>query len=329
VTLPPPATLDRRALGRSDVAVTRFVLGGAPLGGLFAPIDDAEAQATLTAAWDGGVRAFDTAPHYGVGLSETRMGRFLAGARRPEAVLVTKVGRLLVPTDDDVDGEDQFFSTPQMRRVLDYSRDGTRRSVEESCARLGMDRVDVALVHDPDDHFAQALDEALPALLELRAQGVVRAVGVGMNQASMLARFVRESDLDCVLVAGRWTLLDRSAGDELLPLCAERGVGVLVAGVLNSGILADPRPGATYDYRPAPAPLVEQARRLQRTCERHGVSLRTAALQYPLRHPAVTAVVVGARTPAEVETDLADLNAPLPEALWTALAHGADAATPA
>ena len=193
------------------------------------------------------------------------------------------------------------------------------RSVADSCARLGVDRLDVVFVHDPDEHFAEALSHALPALTDLRAEGVVGAVGVAMNQAAMLARFVREADLDCVLVAGRWTLLDRRAGEELLPLCLERGVGVLVGGVLNSGILAGPGPGATFDYSPASAEVLARAGRMEKTCAAYGVALRTAALQFPLRHPAVSAIVVGARSPEEVTDDVADLGRELPPELWADL----------
>lgn len=309
-------------LGRSQVCVTRFMFGGAPIAGLFAPLSEEAARATLEAAWRIGIRAYDTAPHYGAGLSESRLGAFFATRPRQEVVVATKVGRLLVPTDEDVEGAESFYGTPKMRRERDYSRAGALRSVTESCARLGLDHLDIVFVHDPDDHFGQALDETLPALTELRAQGIVGAVGVAMNQAAMLARFVREADIDCVLVAGRWSLLDRSSGDELLPTCLERGVGVIVGGVLNSGVLADPRPGATYDYSPARLEILDRVERLQAACARYDVPLRAAALQFPLRHPAVSAVVVGARSPEEVVVDVTDLDQELPPELWAEL--GAD-----
>jgi aryl-alcohol dehydrogenase-like predicted oxidoreductase len=322
---PPGAGGDQlgwRRLGLSDVSVTRVVLGGAPLGGLFGPVSDEAARSTLEAAWNAGVRAFDTAPHYGVGLAETRLGSFVSTRSRAEVIISTKVGRLLVVSDDDVEGAEGFYGTPKLRRVRDYSRAGVRRSIQESCSRLGIDRLDIALVHDPDDHFAEAISEALPALCDLRAEGTVGAIGVGMNQAGMLVRFVREAELDCVLVAGRWSLLDRSAGEELLPLCMERQVGVLVGGVFNSGILADARPGALYDYSPAGPELFAAARRLREICTRYGVPLRVAALHFPLRHPAVSAIVVGARSPDEVITDLADLDRTVPDELWAELAAG-------
>jgi D-threo-aldose 1-dehydrogenase len=195
------------------------------------------------------------------------------------------------------------------------------RSFEESLRRLGLERVDVVLIHDPDDHMDAALGEAYPALEELRGRGVVRAIGAGMNQAPALARFVRETDIDCVLLAGRYTLLDRSAAADLLPACVERGVAVIAGGVLNSGILAAPRPGATYDYAPAPPELLERARAIEATCGRHGVPLPAAALQFPLRHPAVAAVLVGARSPAEITEDARLFELPVPDALWDELAR--------
>ncbi|MDR3036569.1 MAG: aldo/keto reductase, partial [Kitasatospora sp.] len=269
-------------LGQSEVRVTRLVFGGAPIGGLFAPVSEADARATLDAAWAAGIRAFDTAPHYGAGLSEQRLGGFLRGLPRAEFTVSTKVGRRLVPADGDVEGVDGFYGTPPLRRVRDYSRDGVRASLEDSLSRLGLDRVDVALIHDPDDHATQALDEAYPALAEFRSAGVVGAVGVGMNQARLLEWFVRRADLDCVLVAGRYTLLDTSAARTLFPECLRRGVGVLAGGVFNSGVLASPRPGATYDYAAADPQIVARARRLAAICARHGLPLPAAALRFTL-----------------------------------------------
>ncbi len=309
----------RRRLGKSDVSVPRFVLGLAPIGGLYAPLSDGEARAALGAAWDHGIRAFDTAPHYGAGLSESRLGSFISAHPRSEMVVSSKVGRLLVPTESDVEGAHGFYGTPRLSRVFDFSGAGVKRSVAESCARLGVDRLDIALVHDPDAHFGEALGQSLPALAELRDEGVVGAIGVAMNDASMLARFVREADIDCIMVAGRWSLLDRSAAAELLPLCAEHEVGVLVAAVFNSGILAMPGPDATFNYEPAPPEVLARARRMQNACMARGVPLRAAALQFPFRHPAVSAVVFGARTDAEVIEDLADLDWEITADLWDEL----------
>ena len=314
------APLPTAPLGSGGLNVTRLVFGGAPIGGLFAPVDEDAALATLQAAWDAGIRAFDTAPHYGVGLSERRIGRFLAGRPRGDYVLSTKVGRLLEPADGDVDGAEGYYGTPRLTRVRDYSRDGVLASLEASLGRLGVDRVDIALIHDPDEHGPEALDGAYPALAGLRAEGVVGAVGVGMNQAEMLEWFLPRADLDCVLVAGRYTLLDTRAAVSLFPECQRRGVSVLAAGVFNSGVLADPGPGATYDYLPAPADVTERARRIGAACARHGVPIGAAALQFVLRHPAVTAAVVGARSPAEIATDAGYLARDVPDALLRELA---------
>jgi D-threo-aldose 1-dehydrogenase len=301
------------ALGRG-VRVTRLALGCAPLAGLYAPVAESDARAAVDAAWDAGIRAFDTAPRYGLGLSERRVGAALRERPPHEFVLSTKVGRLVEPRPGPPDP--QFPDAPELRLRFDFTRDGVLRSLEASLERLGLERVDVALIHDPDDHMEQALREAYPALEELRGQGVVRAIGVGMNQAPALARFVRETDVDCLLVAGRSTLLDRSAEAELLPACLERGVAVIAGGVFNSGILAG---GGTYDYAPAPPQLVERARRLAAICERYGVPLAAAALQFPLRHPAVASVLVGARSAREVSEDVRLFSHPLPDELWDEL----------
>jgi D-threo-aldose 1-dehydrogenase len=296
------------------------VFGGAPIGGLYAPVSDEAAAATLEAAWDSGIRAFDTAPHYGVGLSEQRIGAFLGGRRRADFVVSTKVGRLLVPAAGPVDGADEFYGTPGRTRVLDYTGDGVLRSLEDSLRRLRLDRVDIVLIHDPDDHLAEALESGYPALARLRADGVVGAIGVGVNSAAVAEWFVSRCDLDCVLIAGRYTLLDDSAARSLFPLCLSRGVAVLAAGVFNSGILADPGDGARYDYAPAPADVLARARRIRDICARYEVPAAAAALRYALRHPAVTAAVVGARTPDEIRADAGYLSEPIPESLWADLA---------
>jgi D-threo-aldose 1-dehydrogenase len=298
-------------------AAGRLVFGGAPIGGLYAPVSDEAAAVTLQAAWDAGIRAFDTAPHYGVGLSERRIGDFLAGRRRAEFVVSTKVGRLLVPATGPSEGVENFYGTPALQRVRDYTADGVRRSLEDSLRRLRLDRVDIVLIHDPDEHMTEALDGAYPALARLRADGVVGAVGVGVNSASLAEWFVSRCDLDCVLVAGRYTLLDGSAARSLFPLCRSRGVAVLAGGVFNSGILAG---GDRYDYAPAPPDVLGRARRIAEACARHGVPVAAAALRYVLRQPAVTAAVVGARTPQEIRADAGYLGLPIPDELWAELA---------
>jgi D-threo-aldose 1-dehydrogenase len=277
----------------------RLGLGCAPLGGLYAAVSEEDARATIDAAWDAGIRFFDVAPLYGSGLSERRLGAALADRPRDEYVLSTKVGRLLA------DGE----------IVFDYSRDGVRRSLEQSLGRLRLDRVDVLLIHDPEDHMEQALHEALPAVRELREQGVVRAIGAGMNFPEPLLRLAHEG-VDCVLMAGRYTLLDRS-GSRLLDACGEMGVDVIAAGVFNSGLLAG---GTTFNYRPAPPELQARARAVFDECSRRGVSSIAAALQFPLTHPAVKRVLIGARSPAELREDLDAFATPLDAQTVSAIA---------
>ncbi|WP_371582871.1 aldo/keto reductase [Streptomyces sp. NBC_01314] len=315
-----------RTLGRTDVRVTELSYGAAGIGNLFRPVPDEEAAAAVDAAWDAGIRTFDTAPHYGLGLSERRLGAALRDRPRDSYTVSTKVGRLLVPADGNGEGggagddlANGFAVPATLRRVWDFSADGVRRSLEASLGRLGLDRVDVVLLHDPDDHAEQALDEAYPALEELRGEGVVGAIGVGMNQSALPARFLRETDIDVVLLAGRYTLLEQEGLAELLPEAAARGRSVLIGGVFNSGLLTDPGPGATYDYAPAPEPVLERALRLKAVTERHGVPLRAAALRFPLGHPAVASVLTGARSPAEVRDTVEQARHPVPAALWDEL----------
>ncbi|MFE0444543.1 aldo/keto reductase [Streptomyces sp. PDY-4] len=308
-------------LGESAVRVSTLALGSAGIGNLFTPVTDDEAAQAVDTAWEAGVRYFDTAPHYGLGLSERRLGAALRARPRHEYAVSTKVGRILEPvpsaTGDDLA---HGFAVPAThRRRWDFSARGVRRSIEESLGRLGLDRIDIVYLHDPDDHMEQALEQAYPELERLRAEGAVGAIGAGMNHAGPLARFVRETDIDAVLLAGRYTLLDQSGFAGLLPLAAERGVGVVVGGVLNSGVLADPRPGATFDYVPARPDLLARALDIRAVCERHGVPLRAAALHFPLGAPAVTSVLTGARSAAEVRDAAALLGRPVPDALWAEL----------
>jgi D-threo-aldose 1-dehydrogenase len=308
----------------NGLTLGRLGFGAAQLGNLGHETTDAEAAAAVDAAWDAGIRSFDTAPHYGLGLSETRLGAALAERPRDQYVLSTKVGRLI---EDDPGGvvrpDDEGFAVSGVqRRRWDLTRDGIRRSIDDSLARLGLDRIDIAYLHDPDDRRAQALDEALPALIELRDEGVVRAVGAGMNQSGMLADFVRELPIDIVMLAGRFTLFEQTALDDLLPLAHERGTDVVAAGVYNSGLLSGAvvPDDAWYDYGPAPRPIIQRAREIAAICARHGTDLPTAALQFPLRHPAVRSVVVGMRTARHVRSNNERLDAPLDPELWWALA---------
>jgi len=284
-------------------------------------VTEAQAQETLAEAWAVGIRYFDTAPHYGLGLAEERLGRALHGRLRDEFVVSTKVGRLLEPnpgfTGSELDAEG--FAVPaRLRRRLDYSRDGVLRSLDESLERLDLDRVDLVMVHDPDSHYRQALDEALPTLAGLKAQGVIGAIGVGMNHAGMLVDFIRNAELDAVMIAGRYTLLDQDAGRELLPAAATHRVDVLAAGVFNSGILATPTPAADahYDYATAPAELVEKAQQIAAICATHDVTLPQAALQFSGTHPAVRTVVLSAASAEQVRANAGLLAQPVPTALW-------------
>ncbi|MEV7284854.1 aldo/keto reductase [Streptomyces sp. NPDC093252] len=299
-----------------------LALGTAPLGNLFTEVTDQQAHDTVTAAWHRGVRAFDTAPHYGLGLAETRLGAALRGRPRTAFTVSTKVGRRLAPADGTGDDLAHGFAVPAThRRVWDFSADGIRRTLDASLERLGLDRVDTVYLHDADDHAEQAFREGYPALEKLRAEGVVGAIGAGMNQSALLTRFVRDTDVDVVLCAGRYTLLDQSALTDLLPAARERGVAVVIGGAFNSGLLADPRPGRTYDYTAAPPALLDRALRLKATAERHGITLRAAALAFCAAHPAVTGVLVGARSAAEADDCATQFRTPVPAAFWRELAE--------
>ncbi len=321
-----------RRLGRTGVEVTELGFGGAQIGNLYRRIDDETARRAVLAAWRGGVRYFDTAPHYGLGLSERRLGAALAGLPREEFVLSTKVGRLLVPNDRSTgsDLDSGGFDVPDdLARRYDYSRDGVRRSLDASLGRLGLDRIDIVYVHDPENHLDQAVREAVPALVELREQGVIGAVGAGMNFVGPLLRLVAETDLDAVMLAGRWTLADRS-GEPLLDACLERGVAVVACSPFNSGLLAraEPPDGAFFDYDHAPADVLGFARELAAACRAAGTTLPHAALRFPLRHPAVPTLVTGMRTAGQVAISLEWMRAEPAEQVWASLA-ALDAERPA
>ncbi|OIH97868.1 aldo/keto reductase [Curtobacterium sp. MCBA15_001] len=304
----------------SDVDLDRgpFWFGGAGIGNLLREVTDDQARATVDAAWEVGVRGFDTAPHYGVGLSERRLGDALAGRPRGEYAISTKVGRRLVPGPGDGVDDDGFAVPNDPVRQWDPTADGVRRSLDESLGRLGLDHVDIAYLHDPDVYDLSAgLTQALPALAALRDEGVVRAVGVGSNSVAALTDAVATGLCDVVMLAGRYTLLEQPAA-ELVARCADLGVDVVAVGVYNSGLLSRPLPAAdtTYDYAPAPAQLVERARALAAVCSRHGVTLPEAALAFPRRAPAVRAVAVGAQSAEQVRENAARAAAAVPEALW-------------
>jgi D-threo-aldose 1-dehydrogenase len=313
-------TSAKRVIG-NGCSLPELGLGTAPMGGLYAPVSADDAAATLEAAWERGVRFFDTAPQYGNGLSERHLGTLLATKPRDDFVLATKVGRLLrIPAE--AQGEDAYYKgTPPERPVFDFTHDGVMRSVEESLARLNLSRVDILHIHDPDNHYEEAISGAYKALDSLRTQGVIKAVGAGMNQWQMLTRFAKEGVFDCFLLAGRYTLLDHSALAEFLPLCEAHNIAVFAAGVYNSGILANPRAGAKFNYTDAPAHLIERALQIEAACLRHGVPLRAAAMQFPSGHPAVVSTLIGARTPFELSNNLEMYEATIPQALWGDLAN--------
>jgi D-threo-aldose 1-dehydrogenase len=309
-------------LGRTALTVTALGFGATAIGGMYTEVSDDTAQDTVAAAWSHGLRYFDAAPQYGRGNGEVRLGRGLAGYPRDQYVLSSKVGRLLRadapphPDDYDSTGRPYDAGAPDVATVYDYSRDGVLRSIEESLTRLGTDRLDIVLVHDPDDYVDEALATAFPALIELRDQKVISAIGAGMNQTAALERFARESDPDLFLLAGRYTLLEQTALQSFLPLCAQRGIAVVAGGVFNSGLLADAGPGARYDYDPAPPDLIARARQLAEVCQRHEVPLKAAALQFPLAHPVIAAVLTGARSRAEITENVTLFDLPIPTELW-------------
>ncbi|MFJ1968034.1 aldo/keto reductase [Streptomyces sp. NPDC087903] len=304
-------------LGRTGVDVSPLAFGGAAIGNLFTEVTEERAHEAVATAWQQGIRYFDTAPHYGLGLSERRLGAALREHPRSAYTVSTKVGRRLEPSAAGGDDLANGFAVPAtLRRVWDFSADGVRRTLEASLERLGLDRVDAVYLHDPDDHAEQAFREGYPALEKLRSEGVVGAIGAGMNQAEMLTRFVRDTDVDMVLCAGRYTLLDQRALTDLLPAAEERGTSVVIGGAFNSGLLADPRPGATYNYAPVPPGLLDRALRLNSLAERHGTTLRAAALAFCAAHPAVASVLVGARSAAEVRDCAEQFAASVPAAFW-------------
>ena len=313
------------------LSVTKLGFGGAPLGNLFAAIPEVDAQATLKTAWDQGMRIFDTAPLYGLGLSESRFGRFLGTRPRKSYVLSTKVGRLLEDCPEDQATPDKFIDVPSRRIVYDYSYDGVMRSFEDSLQRLGLERIDVLLCHDvdvfthgnqleADRRAGEFMDGGYRAVTELRDQGVIKALGAGLNEWTVAERLAREGDFDLFLLAGRYTLLEQSALETFLPLCAARGIGILLGGPFNSGILATgAREGARYNYSVAPPEILERVSRIESVCKSHEVALAAAALQFPLAHPSVFSIIPGARSPDEVSRAVETLEAPIPAALWQEL----------
>ncbi|MGW1030415.1 aldo/keto reductase [Streptomyces sp. NPDC002577] len=311
--------MHQRKIQNTCVELTELGFGASVIGNLYrvTPVDDA--RAAVDAAWEAGLRYFDTAPHYGLGLSERRLGAALRGRPRDEYVISSKVGRLLVPNEEPRGVDDEgFVVRDDLRRQWDFSREGVLRSIEDTLERTGLDRLDVVYLHDPDDHWRQAAEEAMPTLAELRDQGVIGAIGAGMNQSAMLARFLRETAADVVMLAGRYTLLDQSALDDVLPAARELGKSVVAVGVFNSGLLSRDRPaeGMRYDYQDAPPALVARARAIAEVCAAHGTTLPAAAIAFPYTDPSIINVTLGMRDPEQVGRNVELHDQQVPDGLW-------------
>ena len=326
-------TLPKRRVGKTKVEVTTIGLGGAPMGGFRATISDAEAVALSDEAYALGVRYFDTSPYYGYGRSELRMGAALREKKREEFVISTKIGRIMhaMKPGEPKPADFRDNGLPGFAPVYDYTYDGVMRSLEHSYLRLGLSKIDIALVHDVDfwttrdrdvlnQRFKTVMDSGFKALDELRKAGIVSAIGVGINEADTSLRFIQAGDFDCMLLAGRYTLLEQGALEAFLPECTKRGVSVILGGPYNSGILTGGvKDNATHDYTQAPRELIEKARKIEAVCRRHGVELGAAAMQFPLFHPAFCAVIPGALSVTEVKQNVARLSAKIPVELWSEL----------
>ena len=320
-----------RPLGRTRLRVTQLGFGAGPIAATRDPVTERDAFDTVTAAYQAGVRYFDTSPYYGYGRSELRLGSALRDRKRAELVISSKIGRWMTPKPDELDVPGWRTGSISFMPTFDYSYDGVHRSLEQTLLRLGMNRVDILYVHDVDfwttrdrdlldQRFREVMTGAHRALVGLRAAGVIGAFGLGLNEADTAARFVRAGDFDCVLLAGRYTLLEQGALDDFMPLCEERGVGVVIGAPLNSGVLATgPVQGSRYDYLPPPAAVAERVRRIAEICARHGVPLPAAALQFPLAHPAVASVIPGVINTTQMRANLDLFRQPIPADLWAEL----------
>lgn len=311
----------KRAVVGTPLELTEIGFGAASIGNLYSATSDEDAQAAVQAAWESGIRYFDTAPHYGLGLSERRLGAALSGHPRDEYVISTKVGRLIVPREDPLEWDDDGFAVPgDLGRQWDFSRDGILRSVEASLQRTGLDRFDILYLHDPDrSGIPDAASMGARTLIELRDAGVVTAVGIGSNDARAVAELFRAADIDVAMLAGRCTLLDHGAYDDVLDAAGDRSI--VAVGIFNSGLLSRPRPapGATFDYAPASEQMLAKAVRLADLAEKHGATLPQAAIAYPLRTPGVANVTIGMRTERHVRDNINLYLTPPPRSLWDEL----------
>jgi D-threo-aldose 1-dehydrogenase len=322
--------MEKRPVGTTTLETTVLGFGCAPLGGLYAPISDEQATAALSAAYAAGIRYFDTAPFYGLGLAEHRLGNALR-ERFQDLVVSTKVGRLLRPSSGDDAGKSMFVDALPFTVAYDYSYDGIMRSVEDSYQRMGTAGIDILYIHDVnrkwhgdavDDRFREVMDGGYRALERLRSEKIVKAIGVGVNDTEILIRFARAGDFDCFMLAGRYTLLEQTPLDELFPVCAEKSISIVAAGPFNSGILASgAKPGAKYFYVDAPEPILSKTQAIEAVCARHAVPLAAAALQFPLAHPVVASVATGMISPEEVDANVEHLARPIPPDLWLELRH--------
>jgi D-threo-aldose 1-dehydrogenase len=325
----------RQKIGRYSLEVTQMGMGGAALGNLYTVVEEDGAAETIASAYGAGIRYFDTAPSYGYGRSENRLGLEFSRYDRDELVISTKVGYSLVPRTAEEPPESPFVDVPPLDKAFDFSRDAVLRSVEESLKRLRTDRIDILFIHDPDEgisiqpdfdnpyaisHFSEVMDQVYPALDELRAQKAVKAIGVAMNQWQMLYDFAVEGNFDCFLLAGRYTLLEQQPARKFLPRCEEKGIRVVIGGPYNSGILATGAvEGAYYNYLPATPEVMERTRRIQEVCARHDIPLQSAALQFPFGHPCIASVIPGARSTAEIDANVAFFEEEIPVDFWREL----------
>ena len=318
-----------KAPSGASISFTEMGMGTAPLGNLYRPISERDAQSTLEAAWKAGIRYFDTAPFYGLGLAENRLNLFLRGRKRSDYVVSTKVGRLLkVCEPDKRAGLGKFFETPNRAEVFDYTYDGIMRSLEFSLERLGLDYVDILYVHDVDTythgseaardvHVKTLMGSGYKALQKLRDEKVIKAFGAGINEWQVCEILAAQGDFDLFLLAGRYTLLEQEALNSFLPLCEKRGMGIVLGGAYNSGILATgAKNGAKYNYDPAPKHILDRVRKIEAVCKAHKVKLPEAALRFPVKHPSVVSLILGMVTPKEVSLNVKTLSAKIPKALW-------------
>jgi D-threo-aldose 1-dehydrogenase len=313
-----PRYSEKVKLKRSNLEVTRFALGTAPLGGLFKSVSDAEGDALFETALDLGINYFDTAPQYGHGVAETRLGRALQKAKVP-FVVETKVGRVLQHVEG-VEPEKWFPDAPRdIVPIYDYSKDGIKRSFEESLERLGLPHIDIVLMHDAEDYIPEAIENAFPVLADLRSQGLIKAIGLGMNYVEPALQIMKGTDLDIALIAGRYTLLDQIAQEELFPYALAHNIDISMGGVLNSGVLANPVAGATYNYLPASDEIIARAKKICDFLKEREIPLIAAAVQFPMRHPAVTSVVTGPRNVSELQTYVDSFEFPISESVWLEL----------